>query len=82
MEEREELCIALVILNEAEVPSTQQKILALAHYARYRYVDTLTDKQREALTFIRMLPKGMYVKGVGAWGKLAADSDPVYIIDC
>lgn len=82
MEEREELCIALIMLNEAEVPSTQYDIFVLAHYAVYRYVATLTNKQREALMFIRMLPKGMYVKGVGAWGKLAADSDPVYIIDC
>lgn len=79
MEEREELCIAFIILNEAEVISTRQDIVALVPYARYRYVDTLTDKQRESLTFVRMLPECMYVKGVGVWIKL---SGPVYIIDC
>ena len=87
MEERERLCIGIISpglldinnLRITEAASTQQVLYALAYSATERYVDTLTDEQREALTFIRMLPEYMYVEGVGAWIKL---SEPVYIIDC
>lgn len=53
-----------------------------AYWANERYVDRLAKKQREALTLIRMLPKGMYVEGVGAWVYAVDPARKVYIIDC
>ena len=47
-----------------------------------RYIDTLTDKQREALMFIRMLPERKFVEGIGAWVKSKVQPGNVYIIDC
>ena len=41
------------------------------HYAYFRanrrYVDRLTKKQREAVMFIKMLPEGEFVVGLGGW---------------
>ena len=51
-----------------------------AYYANERYVDRLTKKQREAITFIRMLPEGEFVEGIGAW--VQGYRRETYIIDC
>jgi hypothetical protein len=53
-----------------------------AYNANERYVDRLTKKQREAINFIRMLPEGEYVEGVGAWMNDVLRIRKVYIIDC
>lgn len=53
-----------------------------AYNANERYVDRLTKKQREAIFFIRMLPEGEYVEGVGAWMNDVFRIRKVYIIDC
>lgn len=53
-----------------------------AYDANERYVDRLTKKQRDALSFIRMLPEGEYVEGVGAWVNDVLRIRKVYIIDC
>jgi hypothetical protein len=52
-----------------------------AYWANEMYVDTLTDKQREAINFIRMLPKREFVEGVGAW-VAKSNGRKVYIIAC
>jgi hypothetical protein len=46
------------------------------------YLYTLTDKQIEAFTFIRMLPEWKFVEGIGAWVDSAVQYGKVYIIDC
>ena len=51
-----------------------------AYYANERYVDRLTKKQREAIMFIRMLPEGEFVEGIGAW--VQGYRRETYIIDC
>ena len=90
MEERELLWIGIISpglldinnLNLTDRASAQSVLYALAYSATEKYVDTLTDKQREALIFIRMLPEREYVEGIGAWVKLSDPARKVYIIDC
>lgn len=53
-----------------------------SYHANERYVDRLTKKQREAIMFIRMLPEGEYVKGIGAWVRSRYQDGKTYIIDC
>ena len=54
-------------------------IKGVASCGKPRYVDRLTKKQREALTFIRMLPAGEFVVGLGGWMK---GYRPSYVLDC
>lgn len=92
MEERERLWISVISqevvdmytlrieeVNREEIFSTYPALYSLACSATKVYVDTLTDKQREAINFIRMMPEGEHVAGIGAW---VLRSGPVYIIDC
>ena len=95
MEERELLWIGIIgkevvdmytlrikEVSREEIFSTYSALISLAYSATEKYVDTLTDKQREALIFIRMLPEYRYVEGVGAWVNAVDPAGKVYIIDC
>lgn len=95
MEEREWLWIYIVgkevvdmytlrikEVSREEISSTYSALYSLAYFATEKYIDTLTDKQREALMFIRMLPEYRYVEGVGAWVNAVDPARKVYIIDC
>lgn len=89
MEEREKLYIYILRGAGQNTPEELYHIGRQAiSRATERYVDTLTDKQREAINFIRMLPEREFVEGIGAWvdGLAWADGQyrvrKVYIIDC
>jgi hypothetical protein len=66
--------------KEGNISLTPQEWLRVKSYrANDRYVDRLTKKQREALTFIRMLPAGEFVVGLGGWME---GYSPSYVLDC
>ena len=58
-----------------------------------RYVDTLTNKQRDALNVLRIAPVGTYIEGIGiAWARsrsrwdrdrhgFRSEEEKVYVID-
>jgi len=75
---RERACIYIGIYEDAWGDTTRY-LQHKAYRANDRYVDRLTKKQREALTFIRMLPAGEFVVGLGGWME---GYRPSYVIDC
>ena len=77
---RERACIYIGSYKEDNYSLTPQEHLRVTSYrANDRYVDRLTKKQREALTFIRMLPAGEFVVGLGGWME---GYRPSYVLDC
>ena len=77
---RERACIWIGNYKEGNDFLIPQEYLRVRSYrANDRYVDRLTKKQREALTFIRMLPAGEFVVGLGGWMK---GYRPSYVLDC
>ena len=76
--ERERLSIHIGKYEGGEEPNNY--LWRKASYANPRYVDRLTKKQKEALLFIRMLPAGHFVPGVGGWNEWPYRSS--YVIDC
>jgi hypothetical protein len=86
MEEREKAAIFLIKRAGMNWWSDEGDIRALhwisVSHIKERYVDELTDKQREALIFIRMLPEEKFVRGIGAWVNSKVQHGKVYVIDC
>lgn len=89
MEEREKLWIYILRGAGQSIPKDLYHILRQAILrATEMYVDTLTDKQREAINFIRILPERDFVEGIGTWVEGFAwvsgeyRGRKVYIIDC
>ena len=77
---RERACVRIRNYKKGNISLTPQEWLRVKSYgANERYVDRLTKKQREALTFIRMLPAGEFVVGLGGWME---GYSPSYLLDC
>ena len=77
--ERERLCIYIGDYKKSgEEPNDY--LYRISSYANPRYVDRLTKKQKEALMFIRMMPSGHFVPGVGGWNEWPYRAS--YVIDC
>ena len=76
--ERERLCICIGKYEGGE--ELDNYLWRKGSYANPRYVDRLTKKQKEALMFIRMMPSGHFVPGVGGWNEWPYRAS--YVIDC
>lgn len=93
MEEREKLWIYVVkrdrewYLGWSSLMDKVYIFVGARSNARHRYVDRLTEKQRDAINFIKMLDDEEFIENVG--GKTVAVSwvrpvrkFTVYVLDC